>query len=113
MKNIYVEAFKNITCIRELLEEDFASSALTSASVAISKGAVIYRILGTKFILMAHSNQFKNTPNQISWYKICSVDGESSKITSIDFVDNEEIKNLLITDYYEEIMFFASLANIS
>ena len=108
MNNIYSEALKNVSCLQELLYDDFSGRALDTATVVLDKGAHLYKVYGTNIALMAHSDQFGTTPDQISWYNV-GVNREDSIINYIDRID-DDIKDLLPEVEYEEIMFFVKAA---
>ena len=103
--NKYTDAFKNISSLQECNEEHFAEQALENAEIVFNKGAKIYKLMGTKFIIMTHSDEFKTTPNEVSWYQVVDTN-EELKISLINVVDRETIELGVSVDMYEEIMFF-------
>jgi hypothetical protein len=105
MNNIYTEAFQNISCVRELTIDDFVLPALESADVVYGKGAKIYKLYGTKFAVMTHSDQFKSTPNQITWYEVMGVNEDDSRIEFINLIE-KEVEDKIPNEMYEEIQFF-------
>jgi hypothetical protein len=116
MLNIYTEAFKNISCLQELTIDDFCLGALSSAKVVTEKGAKLYQLLGTKYVIMTHSDQFSTTKNKITWYvltllnyKFLSEDSTETdsdqRIGIIKLVDGD-IECLIPNEMYEEIMFY-------
>lgn len=111
IKNIYTEALKNVSCVDFLTDDDFSEPALSSAKSVIAKGADLYKLLGRKVILMAHSDQFKSTPNEISWYTYET--DHDRRINYIYQVDHDYVKENLDNDMYEEIIFYVSAAKTS
>ena len=110
MKNIYNEAMKSVSCLQELLYDDFSGRALTTATIVLDKGACIYKVYGTKIAIMTHSDQFGSTPNQVSWYEVWGTNSDDATITVINQI-TEDAKSLISEDAYEEIMFFVKAAN--
>lgn len=108
MKNIYEAALSNASCLQELLYDDFSGRALETATIVLDKGAVLYKVYGTKVALMGHSDQFKTTPNEISWYSVWSTSEDDSTIQTISLLENPE--ELIPEEAYEEIMFFVNAA---
>lgn len=109
VNNIYMEALANVSCIRELTVDDFSLPALESATAVYNKGAIIYKVYGTKYAFMAHSDQFLKTPNEITWYEVWGINEDDARISAINLIE-EDIRERIPADAYEEIQFFIKAA---
>jgi len=108
--NIFRNAFKHISFLKELSIENFSKKddpTYQSAKLILDKDAVLYYILGTNIILSAHSDQFKSTPNSCLWYII--LESDDKKIKLIAPIDKEVVLSHVDEELMAEIEFYANL----